>query len=117
MKSASITLEVSANIDLNSTTAVELKAHMQAALARAIGDGLLTGFTSAEVEQYSAEVTINRHDTYDDEITRFLQGQIEDGHLDAESMAQRITRYGLMLPSDFIDEMQERATDSIPEAG
>lgn len=110
-----ITLEVSADIDLNDAlTANEMRAHLQAALSHAIGCGLLTGDTPAEVDEYSATVTVERHATFEDEIYRFLQGQIDDGHLDAEGMARRIVRYGLMLPSAFISEIQERATDSIP---
>jgi chromosomal replication initiation ATPase DnaA len=51
---------------------------------------------------------MDRHDL-EDEITRYLAGQIEDGKLDAEGMARRLTRYGLMLPSDFTAEIHERA--------
>lgn len=108
-KTTNITLEVSAEIDLNGLSIEDLERHLHAALSRAIGNGLLTGDTQAEVEQYSATVNVDRHSAHEARIYQFLQDQIEGGHLDAASMATRITRYGLMLPSDFIAEMDERA--------
>ena len=113
MNSINITLEVSADIDLNGTTANELKAHMQAALARAIGDGLLTGHTSAEVDSYSASVNVENPQTRA-LLARCIAQAIEERQLSLDEPADTLIRYGLMLPSDFIDEMQERATGSIP---
>lgn len=112
MKTTNITLEVKADIDLNGLPLADLEYHLRNALSRAIGNGLLTGDTEAEVDEYSATVTLNRHVKQEGKITEFLQSQIEDGVLDAEGMAQRLTRYGLMLPSDFISEMEERADEA-----
>lgn len=108
MKLTNITIEIQADIDRNGLANNELVNHLNTAVGNAIGNGLLTGHTEAEVDVYSAEVTLNRHEL-EDELTRFLQGQIEDGQLDAEGMARRIARCGLMLPSNFIAEMNERA--------
>lgn len=105
---ATITIEIQADIQRNGVSNKALVSHLQAATSHAVGSGLLTGDTPAEVDVHSAEVTLNRGEL-EDEITRFLQGQIEDGQLDPESMAARIARYGLMLPSGFIAEMNERA--------
>jgi|SRR5690554_546844 len=102
------TIEVSANIDLNGLTEKELKGHLNIAVFRAIGNGMLTGDTVAEVDEYSVRASANL-DSLEDEIANWLQGQIEDGHLDAEGMARRIARYGLMMPSEFADEIKERA--------
>ena len=108
MTTTNITIEVSAAIDLNGYPKELLQRHMRQSIGHAIGDGLLTGHSEAEVDEYSAKVTMDRHDL-EDEITRYLAGQIEDGKLDAEGMARRLTRYGLMLPSDFTAENDERA--------
>jgi len=63
---------------------------------------------------HTTEGTLNRHDL-EDEITHFLQGQIEDGKLDAQGMASQFAQYGLMLPSDFIKEMEGRSDQSIAD--
>jgi hypothetical protein len=108
MTTTNITIEVSATIELNGYPKDALLRHLRLSMDRAIGDGLLTGHSEAEAEQYHVDITMNRHDL-EDEITRYLAGQIEDGKLDAEGMARRLTRYGLMLPSDFTAENHERA--------
>lgn len=42
------------------------------------------------------------------EIADFLRQRIEDGNLNAEDIAVRLARYGLMDPEAFADEMRER---------
>lgn len=44
----------------------------------------------------------------EDELTAYFQQRIEDGDLNAEDMAQRLARYGLMDPQQFKAEMAER---------
>lgn len=41
-------------------------------------------------------------------IQTYLRRQIEDGHIAAEDIPERLTTYGLMNPQDFADEMAER---------
>jgi hypothetical protein len=102
------TIEIKADINLSGEAADTIKHRMEAMLSQAIAEGLFTGDTRAEVSEYRAEVA-EQPPCAEDEITRFLQGQMEDGLLDAASMPQRLARYGLMMPSDFVAEMQERA--------
>lgn len=46
-------------------------------------------------------------------IANWFRSQIEDGHIDAESMARRMARYGLMDPGAFRVEMNERMTEFV----
>lgn len=95
-----ISLEVSADIDLNSTTEKELEAHMQAALARAIGDGLLTGHTSAEVDSYSASINVENPQTRA-LLARCIAYALEEKNLSLDEPENTLVHFGLMLPSDF----------------
>lgn len=78
---------------------------------RVIDDGLLTGETAALVDTWRIEVSTPPTDveiaTQEAEIAAFLQQQIEDGCIDAESMALRLTHYGLMTSLSFTSEMHE----------
>lgn len=58
-------------------------------------------------------------DTYPqfDTFVDFIQGQIEDGTLDIEGMAQRLVRYALTPPAQMIDEFNERIEMRDAEAG
>jgi hypothetical protein len=106
-----ITIEIEAHIALGGMTERELYNHLNHTTFNAIGNGLLTGDNEAEVDEHSLVVTVNRHQI-EDEIYRFVQGQLEDGYMDLEGMARRIARYGLMLPSQFVEEMNERADNA-----
>ncbi|WP_458729655.1 hypothetical protein [Pseudomonas brenneri] len=79
---------------------------------RAIGDGLLTGETDAEVDAWSIDVSHPRsegeNEALETEIASFMRQRIEDGNLDAEDIAVRLARYGLMGPEAFLAEMRER---------
>lgn len=103
-----ISLELTADVELNGLPAAVIEKNLRSMIDRAIGEGLITGYTEAEVDSYSVDVTIDRHHL-EDEIARWLSTQIEDGNLDLETMGQRLARYGLQMPSDFIAEIRERA--------
>ncbi|AOY95919.1 hypothetical protein NK553_18770 [Pseudomonas sp. ZM23] len=97
---------------LNGEAAPELLARLERMCELAIGEGLLTGETAAEVDTWSIDVsevpsTADR-ETLEAEIAAFMQQRIEDGNLGAEDIPLRLARYGLMAPEDFIDEMRER---------
>ena len=97
---------------LNGEAAPELLARLQRMCELAIGEGLLTGETAAEVDTWSIDVsevpsTADR-ETLEAEIAAFMQQRIEDGNLGAEDIPLRLARYGLMAPEAFADEMRER---------
>ena len=44
----------------------------------------------------------------EEEVATFLSQRIEDGIIALEDLPVLMARYGLMNPSDFVAEMQER---------
>lgn len=74
----------------------------------AIGNGMLTGETPAEVDEYAIDVSIPPEPLSEAQIVPFMRWRIEDGHLSTEDIPVRLVRYGLMEPDDFISEMRER---------
>lgn len=97
---------------LNGEAAPELLARLERMCELAIGEGLLTGETAAEVDTWSIDVSevpsATNRDALEAEIAAFMQQRIEDGNLGAEDIPVRLARYGLMAPEAFADEMRER---------
>ncbi|CAM5285191.1 hypothetical protein [Eoetvoesiella caeni] len=97
---------------LNGEAAPEMLARLQHMCERAIGEGLLTGETAAEVDTWSIDVSevpsAADRETLEAEIAAFMRQRIEDGNLGAEDIPVRLARYGLMAPEAFTDEMRER---------
>lgn len=97
---------------LNDEAAPEMLARLRGMCERAIGEGLLTGDTAAEVDAWSIDVSVAQpatdRDALEAEIAAFMQQRIEDGGLDAEDIPVRLARYGLMASDAFVAEMRER---------
>ncbi|MCL1960604.1 MAG: hypothetical protein FWG56_02220 [Desulfovibrionaceae bacterium] len=100
---------------LSGEPASEVLDRLREMCERAIGEGLLTGSTSAEVESWAIDVSMPAHPRPDSEnaaleagIAAYLRQRIEDGHLDAEDIPARLARYGLMDSETFVAEMRER---------
>lgn len=104
---ARIRLTLDVTYDLNGENAVEMQKNLRRMAERAIGEGLLTGESDAEVDQYSMEVT-EFPDVDEDEIADFMLQRIESGDLALEDIPVRLARYGLMPSDDFANEMRER---------
>ena len=89
---------------------------------RAAGEGLFSGNCDAEVESWSADVTVVKDvlavppALSEDEIAAFMLRRIEDGALAFEDIPTRLARYGLMDPTAFSDEMRERIENARTEA-
>lgn len=108
-----LTLDVS--YCLNGETAAAMRLLLSKLVYRAIGEGLLTGESEAEVEEYSIKVL--DHAPADEEaITVFLLHRIESGNLPLEDIPVRLARYGLMDPVEFVAEMGERLAMTQEEA-
>lgn len=107
---ARLTLDVS--YLLNGEAAPEMLARLRRMCERAIGEGLLTGETAAEVDTWAIDVSATPSaadcDALEAEIAAFMQQRIEDGNLNAEDVPVRLARYGLMSPEAFVSEMRER---------
>lgn len=100
-------LTMDVTYDLNEVDIDDLVRRLRKMGEWAVGEGMLTGETEAEVDQYSMDVT-EYPEGDEDEIADFMQQRIEDGDLDLEDIPVRLARYGLMDPADFINEMRER---------
>ncbi|CAP41397.1 MULTISPECIES: hypothetical protein [Alcaligenaceae] len=97
---------------LNGEAAPELLARLERMCELAIGEGLLTGETAAEVDTWSIDVSevpsTADPETLEAEIAAFMRQRIEDGNFGAEDISLRLARYGLMAPEAFSNEMRER---------
>ncbi|WP_257984094.1 hypothetical protein [Ralstonia mannitolilytica] len=93
---------------LNGEPAQDMITRLQRMCEHAIGHGMLTGDSAAEVDEYTIHVSVPPAPLPEDAIAGFMRQRIEDGNLDAEDIPTRLARYGLMAPDDFIAEMRER---------
>lgn len=93
---------------LNGESAAEMVTRLRKMCERAIGDGLLTGESDAEVEEHSVNVTIQLDPLSEEDLADFMLRRIENGQIGVEDIPLRLARYGIMEPSDFISEMRER---------
>lgn len=101
-----LTLDVT--YDLNGENAVEMVKNLQRLCERAIGEGMLTGESDAEVEEHSMEVVIQPEDLTEDELADFMRERIENDDLALEDIPVRLARYGLMERHAFVSEMRKR---------
>lgn len=109
---ASETVTVRLTLDvtyaLNGENATEMVSRLRKMCERAIGEGMLTGETDAEVEEYSMDAGIQAEPLSEDELASFMLQRIENGDLGLEDIPVHLARYGLMEPNAFVDEMRER---------
>ncbi len=101
-----LTLDVTYN--LNGENAVEMVKNLQRLCEGAIGEGMLTGESDAEVEEHSMEVAIQPEELTEDELADFMRQRIERNDLALEDIPVRLARYGLMERHAFVSEMRER---------
>jgi hypothetical protein len=71
----------------------------------AIGDA--QRHARGDVDRYSVDV-FEHPKISEDELADYFAAQIEDGRISPSEVAVKLARYGLMDPSEFAMEMQER---------
>ena len=101
-----LTLDIT--YDLKGENAGEMAKNLRRMCERAIGEGMLTGESDAEVEEDSMEVVIQPEELTEDELADFMLERIENNDLTLEEIPVRLARYGLMEPHAFVSEMRER---------
>ncbi len=101
-----LTLDVA--YDLGGESADEMRNRLYQMVERAIGDGLLTGYTEATVEEHSVEVKEMPEPLSEEDLAKFMARRITNNQIACEDIPVRLARYGLMDPLDFIAEMRER---------
>ena len=105
-----VTLRLTLDItyDLKGENAGEMAKNLRRMCERAIGEGILTGESDAEVEEDSMEVVIQPEELTEDELADFMRQRIERNDLALEDIPVRLARYGLMERHAFVSEMRER---------
>ncbi len=93
---------------LNGESADSMQRLLRRMCISAIENGMLTGATDSEVEDYSVNTVEVMETPTKDEIAEFILDRIENGEFDLEGLPNRVARYGLMEPNEFADEMRER---------
>ncbi len=93
---------------LNWENATEMVSLLRKMCEQAIGQGMLTGESDAEVEEYSMDAVIPPEPLTEEELTEFMSQRLDNGWISAEDVPVRLARYGLMDPNAFVDEMRER---------
>lgn len=101
-----LTMDVTYN--LNGENANTMAARLKQMCERAILEGMLTGATNAEVNDYSMSAVIKQEPVSEDEIAKFMLNRIENGDLALEDIPVRLARYGTMEPNDFFNDIRER---------
>lgn len=103
-----IRLLLDVEYDLNGVDSAEMVQRLTRMCESAIGDGMLTGGTDAEVAEYSMDVTMYPAGIDEDEVADFMLKRIESGDLSLEDIPYRMAAFGLMDPVAFANEMLER---------
>lgn len=94
---------------LNGESPADLANNLESLVQRALGEGLLTGSTNAEVEWHDFKVITLEDELVDrDAVRDFITDAIESGSMRLEDITMRMATYGLMHPHEFSAEMRER---------
>lgn len=110
---ASLRLTLDVSYVLNGVSVEDMQAGLSRLVEHAISNGMLTGDSAAEVDEYAAEVVEQPEPLSEDSLARWMTRRIEDGELALEDIPVRLARYGLMEAPAFVAEMRERmAPDS-----
>ncbi len=101
--------------DANGERAEHLRARLEQALARAIGGGLLSGETTAEVDSYTTRVTTLTPEAVALDhvvVSRWLMQRRKDSELDSGDLAELASRYALTSDrGSLLNELAERIDD------
>lgn len=103
-----IELKLNVRYALNGENATEMVRRLQRMVEIAMGEGLLTGESDAEVVEHDLAVRIKPQPIAEEDLTDFFTQRMTDGIWDLQDVTARCARYGLQDPCDFIEEMRER---------
>lgn len=104
----SVRVMLNVTYQLNGEPSTEMVKRLQQMVQHAVGNGMLTGDTAAEVEGYEVNVPIEPDPLAEAEIAWFMQERIREDELSLDDIPARLARYRLMEPDAFISEMRER---------
>lgn len=105
-------LNLVVDYDLHGESAQTMRQRLERAIEHALGNGLLTGETGAEVSRHSFDVKVTswsgKPDLDESYIVDFLYDRIENGQMNLEDLPVRMARYGLMSSGEFLEEMHDQ---------
>lgn len=105
---ASFRLVFEVKCSLNEAYSGLIKENLLAIGLKAIEDGLVTGASSAEIDDYSMKVDVVSTPPSEEVLAHFMTQRLAAGDIDVDDIPMQLARYGLMSQQDFINEMRER---------
>ena len=108
---ALVTLTLSARVNLGGMEQEDYRSGLQARLDRAVGDGLITGYSPATVDEWSTELSVcdtQERNLDHRQVEEWFKDQIESGCVRAEDLPRMLARYAFMQPAEVRAELAER---------
>ena len=102
-------------IDANCDDVAPIGQRMNGALAQAILSGAIDGLSLVVVSEQSTNLHVlspRAAALHEEQIFNWISRQIEDGHMDLESLPALMARYALGDPAQMREEFAERMTVS-----
>lgn len=107
-----LVLKIDVEVNLNGVSQKEILDNLLNSAQHLVENGMITMSTDAEVEDYSISVRnlpeAANMPVVEEAVVEHIQGRIESGDRTFSDIAGSLARYGIMDPSDFVDEMSER---------
>lgn len=106
-----VNISISVRYLLNGETADAMADELEREVRRAIESGMLTGATSASVEEHCVDiyqVSQEAADLDEDQIADWVAKRIEFGLLNPEDIPLRMARYAIAEPGRMREEILER---------
>ena len=107
-----IRVTLTVQLNANGVPLSDIVHNVEEGIRNAIGNGLITQSSDAEVESWTITSTHLMADASEIDIADLMLARIESGDLAVEDIPLRLARYGLMDPVAFQNEMQERIENS-----
>lgn len=110
---AQVRLTLDVTYALNGEDQNEMTARLQRQAEYAIGNGLLTGDTAAEVDEYSMTTVIVSAAPSEEAVTDHLMAQLTSGSLQLKDVPATLAHYGFMEVPAFIEELQKQGVCAV----
>jgi hypothetical protein len=101
---------------LNGESIENMTERLRHVAAHAIENGMVTGDSKAEIQDYATTVRTIPNPLSEGEVADFMLQRIESGALGLDDIPLRLARYGLMESHEFVSEMRERMENAATDA-
>lgn len=93
---------------LKGLSPVQMRNILNHVIQTAVGNGLLTSDTNAEVETWSSDVCIVPKAPSEEDMVDYFNQRVADGNMDIKDLVMKAVRSGMQEMPSFVDEMRER---------